>query len=309
MIQNYLTNSVSRYASKWLVLSIDVLITSIAFFLAYCIRFNLSFNFDITKLLLQLPAIAFLSLLSFLFVGSYKGVVRHTGVRDVYNIFNAICLGSILTISIVLINKEIKVINDFTIPLSIIIIHSLLSFIGLTASRFIFKSFYASFLMKNYKITKNVLIYGAGESGILTHNALTSNSRSRSRVVGYIDKDNKKAGKQINGVQVFHENELTEEFLTKHNQNGMRMTTVCHTRPSGAMFGLAQATPIRNSAWKELMALPTIADRLLALKDPAIKANLISQSKRSGFQANPSQMPAECCRCGTSICCCSNDCV
>lgn len=217
MIQNYLTNSVSRYASKWLVLSIDVFITSFAFFLAYCIRFNLSFNFDLTKLLLQLPVIALLSLLSFLFVGSYKGVVRHTGVRDVYNIFNAICLGSILTISMVLINKEIKIVDNFTIPLSIIIIHSLLSFIGLTASRFIFKSLYANFLMKNYKITKNVLIYGAGESGILTHNALTSNSRSKSRVVGYIDRDNKKAGKQINGVQVFHENELTEEFLVKKN--------------------------------------------------------------------------------------------
>ncbi|WP_291871426.1 nucleoside-diphosphate sugar epimerase/dehydratase [Maribacter sp.] len=217
MIQNYLTNSVSRYASKWLVLVIDVLTTSFAFFLAYCIRFNLSFDFDINKLLVQLPIVALLSLASFLFVGSYKGVVRHTGVKDVYNIFNAICLSSILLITMVLVNREVGLLEDFTIPLAIIIIHSLLSFIGLTASRFIFKSMYSNLMARNLKVSKNVLIYGAGESGILTHNALTSNSRSIARVVGYIDQDNKKSGKQINGVKVFHEEELTESFILKKN--------------------------------------------------------------------------------------------
>ena len=217
MIQNYLTNSVSRYASKWLVLVIDVATTSIAFFLAYCIRFNLSFDFDINKLLVQLPIVALLSLASFLFVGSYKGVVRHTGVKDVYNIFNAICLSSILLITMVLVNREVGLLEDFTIPLAIIIIHSLLSFIGLTASRFIFKSMYSNLMARNLKVSKNVLIYGAGESGILTHNALTSNSRSIARVVGYIDQDNKKSGKQINGVKVFHEEELTESFILKKN--------------------------------------------------------------------------------------------
>ncbi|WP_299433923.1 nucleoside-diphosphate sugar epimerase/dehydratase [uncultured Maribacter sp.] len=217
MVDNYLAHNINRFASKWLVLVIDVLITGIAFFVAYCIRFNLSLDFDINKLLVQLPIVAILSLVSFLFVGSYKGVVRHTGVRDVYNIFNATCLASILLISMVLFNKSINVIDDFTIPLSIIIIHSLLSFIGLTASRFIFKSIYSNFLVRNYKITKNVLIYGAGESGILTSNALTSNSRSKARVVGYIDRDVKKSGKQINGVNVFHEKELTQDFLVNKN--------------------------------------------------------------------------------------------
>ncbi|RKR12805.1 FlaA1/EpsC-like NDP-sugar epimerase [Maribacter vaceletii] len=217
MIQNYLTNSVSRYASKWLVLVIDIVTTSIAFFLAYCIRFNLSFDFEINKLLVQLPIVAILTLISFLFVGSYKGVVRHTGVKDVYNLFNTTCLSSILLITMVLVNREIELLEDFTIPLAIIIIHSLLSFIGLTASRFIFKSMYSNLMARNLKVSKNVIIYGAGESGILTHNALTSNSRSISRVVGYIDQDNKKSGKQINGVKVFHEDELTEDFILKKN--------------------------------------------------------------------------------------------
>ena len=217
MIQDYLSNNVSKYASKWLVLVIDVLTVSLAFFLAYCIRFNLSFNFDVDKLLVQLPVVALISFISFLFVGSYKGVVRHTGIRDIYNIFNAVCLASILMISMVLVNREVSLIDKFTIPLSIIIISSLLSFIGLTASRFIFKSLYSNLLVMNLKATKNVLIYGAGESGILTHNALTSSTRGITRVVGYVDRDNKKSGKLINGVKVYGEQELTESFILKKN--------------------------------------------------------------------------------------------
>ncbi len=215
MIQNYLSNNANRYASKWLVLLIDILTVSISFFFAYCIRFELSLNFDVEQLYTQLPFVALVSLASFLIVGSYKGVVRHTGVRDVYNLFNAVCTCSILMIIMVLINGELGILENFTIPRGIIIIHSLLSFIGLTASRYVFKALYSTYLVKDLKVNKNVLIYGAGESGILTHNALTNHSKSRSRVVGYIDNDNQKVGKQINGVSVFHKNVLTEEFLIK----------------------------------------------------------------------------------------------
>tara|TARA_R100001039_G_C1850126_1_gene110286 strand:- start:2060 stop:3703 length:1644 start_codon:yes stop_codon:yes gene_type:complete len=117
----------------------------------------------------------------------------------------------------VLINKQLDVLENFTIPLSIIIIYSLLSFIGLTASRFVFKSMYNAILKKDIKFHKNVIIYGAGESGILTHNALTQNTQNKIRVLGYIDNDNKKVGKQINGIDVFSRRILTEEFILKNN--------------------------------------------------------------------------------------------
>ncbi|MEM7487394.1 MAG: polysaccharide biosynthesis protein, partial [Bacteroidota bacterium] len=81
MIQNYLNNKVERFASKWLVLAIDVAIVCIAFMLSYFIRFNLTFNFDVSKLLMQIPIVGFIALISFLILGSYKGVIRHTGVK------------------------------------------------------------------------------------------------------------------------------------------------------------------------------------------------------------------------------------
>lgn len=217
MIRNYIENNAHRYASKWLVLFIDILLICASFIMSYLIRFNLTFEFDNTRLFMQLPFIAFVAFVAFLFTGSYKGMVRHTGVRDVYNIFNAICLSSIITISTVLINREVGFVENFTIPLSIIIIHSLLSFIWLTASRYVFKSMYFSYMMKEFKGAKNILIYGAGESGIMTHDAITSHSKSLVRVAGYIDRDYKKVGKNINGIKVFHSDDLTKSFIEKNN--------------------------------------------------------------------------------------------
>ena len=51
MIKNYLTSNVHRYGSKWLVLAIDMVIITMSFILSYVIRFNLTFNFEIDKLL------------------------------------------------------------------------------------------------------------------------------------------------------------------------------------------------------------------------------------------------------------------
>ena len=218
MIQNYLTSRAQKYTSKWIVLAIDLVMVAITFIFSYLIRFNLTLDFDISKLVLQLPIIVLISLVSFFVTGSFKGVVRHTGVRDVYNIFNAICLASIITIFMIILNREMEFMEGFTVPLSIIIIHSLLSFIALTASRYIFKNAYYN-LVKQFKITKNVIIYGAGESGILTHNALTGHSGSVSRVVGYIDRDYEKVGKSINGVKVYAPEVLSEYFIKSNGIN------------------------------------------------------------------------------------------
>ncbi|TMM53777.1 polysaccharide biosynthesis protein [Maribacter algarum] len=213
MIKNYLVSNAHRYASKWLVLAIDVFLTSICFVLAYIIRFNLTLDFKSEDLFIQLPIVAVIAISSFMFTESYKGVVRHTGVRDVYKIFNAICLSSILTIFLVIINRQFVFVDNFTIPLGIIIIHSLLAFIALIASRYIFKTAFFN-LIKKFKVTKSVLIYGAGESGILTYNAITNQTSSNARVVAYLDDDPKKIGKIINGVMVLGKDVLSEYFLS-----------------------------------------------------------------------------------------------
>ena len=72
------------------------------------------------------------------------------------------------------------------------------------------------------------------------------------------------------------------EFLDRNNDAGRRIASICHTRPSGSFFGLAQQAYLRTPAWQELMKLPSIADRVTALKDPATREKLVTEAKEAG---------------------------
>lgn len=78
--------------------------------------------------------------------------------------------------------------------------------------------------------------------------------------------------------------ERWNQFFEEQNEGGKRLASLCHTRPSGAFFGLAQLSPFTksSSAWKDLMALPTIADRVEAMRHEATRAKLIAEGIASG---------------------------
>ena len=73
-----------------------------------------------------------------------------------------------------------------------------------------------------------------------------------------------------------------QDFLGRNNDEGNRITSICHTRPSGSFFGLAQQAFLRTEGWRELMKLPTIKDRVEALKDPATRKRLCDEAKEAG---------------------------
>lgn len=80
------------------------------------------------------------------------------------------------------------------------------------------------------------------------------------------------------------------EFFERNNSRGHRITGVCHTRPSGAFFGLAQVSPFDTPAWKALMALPDIAARIEVLKNPTQQKTLIAEAKEQGFRFSPDML-------------------
>ncbi len=216
MIKNYFAHYSQKYASKWLVFGIDLAIVLVTFFMAYFIRFNFTLKFDVNHLAYQLPFLLIVASFSFLAIGSFKSVIRHTGFTDVINLFKSIVLMSSLSIVFVLLNRITGLIPEFTIPLSIIVVHSLLSFVVLSASRLFFKMTY-KYLKCKFVSSKRVLIYGAADSGIFTYNALISNASSSFNVVGFIDDSPKKNGKSINGISILPNKKVTQTFIESNN--------------------------------------------------------------------------------------------
>jgi N-acyl-D-aspartate/D-glutamate deacylase len=79
-------------------------------------------------------------------------------------------------------------------------------------------------------------------------------------------------------------------FLDDVNTNVGRMTVASQSRPSGSLCGLAQISPVKGKQWKQLMALPTLADRVAALKDPAIRAGLVAEGMEKGMWYDPNHI-------------------
>ncbi len=224
MINNYFTYLSQKYASKWLVFSIDLLIVLATFFIAYFVRFNFTLKFDITQFLMQLPFLAIVASFSFLVVGSFKSVIRHTGFTDVVNVFKAIILMTVITGVFVFFNKSLNVISEFTIPSSIIVIHALFSFVVLCGSRLIFKMAY-NHLKCKFLLSKKVLIYGVDDSAITTYNALINSVKESYHVAGFINDNYIKNGKSINGISIISENKIDQKFIESNHIDEIIVTS------------------------------------------------------------------------------------
>ena len=78
-----------------------------------------------------------------------------------------------------------------------------------------------------------------------------------------------------------------DRFLTDTRADAGRITAYTMTRPSGSLMGLAQVPPVRGRAWKSVLGLPTIEDRVAALRDDATRAALIEEGESKGLNYDP----------------------
>jgi len=218
MLKDVFLKSLNNYASKWVVFGIDILLVCISFIVAYAIRFDIRFNFETSVLLPQLVVVGLIAAISFLLIGSYKGVIRHTGTRDVFNVFLGVTIFSSIIGVLTVVNQLFSLDVNFTIPKSIIVIHYLVSVFVLIVSRYIFKAFY-DIISTELNAVTNALIYGAGHSGIITYGALNRERKANYQIVGFIDDDKNKVNKKIDRIKIYEFSKITKEFIEKNEIN------------------------------------------------------------------------------------------
>jgi len=216
MFKDKLYQISQKYASKWLVLLFDVSLVILTFFLAYFIRYNFKFEFDFQKFFNETPFVLFAAVSSFLVVGSYKGIVRFTGAKDVINIIIGTNIMATVLLLITYLTKRYNFFIPCNISGSVIYIHLLLNILFLISSKFFVKGIYKSIISKIKTKTK-VLIYGAGSSGNITYDAITNDIKTNIEVVGFIDDDEGMINKKINMLNVYSLDHIDMDFIKKHD--------------------------------------------------------------------------------------------
>lgn len=196
---------------RWVIFFVDLGICLFSLVLAYLLRFNFSIpRIEIEAFRIVFPIVILTRAFSFYLSKTYKGIVKYTSSKDAQRIFLVVSAGSLLFILLnVVVYRFIN--STFPIPFSIIIIDYLATTFLMISLRVMFKTLY--FEIKNPSSGKtHVLIFGAGEAGIITKRTLDRDAGTKYKVVAFIDDDKKKKNRKLEGITI-HSADKLETFL------------------------------------------------------------------------------------------------
>lgn len=206
MLQGLLPN---RNSPRWLVFIIDLLIVSVSLLAAYLLRFDsldIPWEHELPSLKPALPIFLLIRALTFIGWRTYRGIVRYTSTQDAKRIFLAVTSG---TIAFLLLSPLRYEYYDglYFLPISILLIEYILTLVLLIGSRILVKLAYLE-AKKVGEAKVRVVIFGAGESGLITKRTLDREGQTNYKVLCFFDDDRKKAGKMLEGVMIRHASEL-----------------------------------------------------------------------------------------------------
>lgn len=218
-MSNLIKKRLKKETPRSLILVIDLCIVSFSYIFSNFLLQSFYGNFEIDEMLYKLPIVIVVYLASFFVFKPYRGVVRQTGIKDAQSIFYS-CLTALVFLIVISVFQRLGIIKVnmhlyFRLSYSVVILHFLLTTVIMVASRIFYSKFYKTYVLDSSAI-RRILIYGAGDSGIITLNVLQAETKVNAQVFGFIDDNFRKVGKRINGFEVFSPLVLTEEFILRN---------------------------------------------------------------------------------------------
>ncbi len=221
MINRLIARYSDRFLSRWIVLLYDATVVYGMYIMANLIRHNFEYiaiNPYIMESQSLLVMLVYIS--AFLIGKSYTGIIRQTGTTDAVRVFTTTGLSFLVLLIIYFLTLPYTEARRFIPPLSVIVIHFLLTPFFLIGSRFIIKSMYNNIITRERKKRVRVLIYGAGAAGMLTRNALNQDMYYQYEIIAFIDDNNSKVNKTLEGIPVLSRDKaLNQGYIRRYQVN------------------------------------------------------------------------------------------
>jgi FlaA1/EpsC-like NDP-sugar epimerase len=212
---------------RWVVLIIDLIISGVSFALACILTevFLKSIDLPLSKYAFPFFIVIISRLVAFWITRTYTGIIRYTSTQDAVRIFFAVAISTSLLLTLELLYEHTY--NEILINPAVIIIDALLVIFSLAGFRIAFKLLYNQYAPFNSGPVKQLIIYGAGEAGIIVKRSVERNIKMGNKVVAFLDDNERLHGKTVEGVKIYSPN-VNLEAIAKNSKNVELVIAVSH---------------------------------------------------------------------------------
>jgi len=202
--------------SRWVIFSIELILSGLAAMLTILIFFRIRLvpidSKDIIDIILLNTLI---SAVAMLFSKSHHGLIRYSEIRDLFTVLRFAVVQLVLWLFIMpVVSNGLDV--DTTSKIYALLVNTLIISILMSSFRLLVKEVYMK-AVQGMTQKDNVVIYGAGDIGLATKNAIEFDKKSNCRVIAFIDDSPEKVGKVLNGKRIMSsEPQALENFLLRN---------------------------------------------------------------------------------------------
>ena len=186
----------------------DIVILCAAFLIAYLPSLNIQLgDFYFETAITQLPFVVFIQFASLFLVGAYSIIWRYVSLEDIKAFLKAALISSVILIAVRFL-LGLTSFNLWQVPISVILIDTLLAFGGLLGLRVLRRFAYEIGEKRQYTGSKRrlkrraTLFVGAGRIGAIAVRDVLGRADTEFEVRGFVDDDRHKKGGSVNGVKV-----------------------------------------------------------------------------------------------------------
>ena len=214
---------------------LDLGVLCAAFFMAFLPAINIAYSeFNYQSALNQIAFVVLIQFSALYLFGAYSIIWRYVSLIDVKVFLKAALLsGSILlTLRFLLAFSEFRI---WQVPISVILIDTVLAFGGLLAVRVVRRTVY-EFAEKNKGISfrriarEPVLLIGAGRIGASIAKEMVGRADAQLEIRGFVDDDSRKTGGSLNGIKVLG---TTDDIARLATEMNIKQVVIAIDNPQG----------------------------------------------------------------------------
>jgi len=201
-------------------IAIDLILIVISLYVSLLLKFDFDIPSEyIVFLKLSIVPVIVITILFNVIFNMYKHIWKYASIEELLSIVYSITLSNIVFIVYsYFINYKLLENQYFRFPFTVHIIFWILSTVLLGGTRFIYRitEEVKTYDNNNEKMAK-LLIIGAGDAGALLIKEIKKHKELRYDIVGLIDDESSKLGKNINGVKVLGNRKDIVTISKKYN--------------------------------------------------------------------------------------------